>query len=542
MTEPDPSSHDTLPAAKVLPQRRLNPSLVWLVPLLTALIGGWLVVTTVLSRGPTITIAFSSGQGLEAGKTRIKYKDVDIGEVTAVTLSPDRRHILVRARLVRDAIPYLVADSRFWVVRPRISGGTVSGLDTLLSGSYIAMDVGRASQTSDTFTALDEAPIVSGDRPGRQFTLLAEDLGSLEVGSPVLYRRVPVGQVVGYRLSADGQSVAVAVFVNQPYDRYVTATSRFWHASGIDVSVDAAGVKLATQSLVAVALGGVAFDTPDSDEHQPEASPEQNFVLARDHDQAMRRVETDVKRMQVRFADSVRGLAIGAPVDFRGIVIGEVSGITLDPATVIGHPQMRVSLQIYPGRLVAAVGGRSTAIRLSDEQVARAVAKGLRAQLRTSSLLTGQLYVALDYFPAAAPAALGRAGSVTVLPSVPGDMGELQQSLTRIAHSIDRMQLDVLSADARRTLGTLNTTLSHADGLMGDVRSQDLPQLLSTLQSLQQTLDSARQSLRPDAPLQQDLRDAAREVTSAAQSVRNLSDTLQRHPEALIRGKPGDAP
>ncbi|MBV8047947.1 MAG: MCE family protein [Paludibacterium sp.] len=539
MTEPPMND---LPDARVSPRRRFHPSLVWLVPLVAALIGGWLVVSAALSRGPAITIAFDSGQGLEAGKTRIKFKDVDIGEVTSVTLSPDRRHILVEARLVREAAPYLVTDSRFWVVRPRISGGTVSGLDTLLSGSYIAMDVGHSTRSSDTFTGLTEAPIVSGDRPGRQFTLDAEDLGSLEVGSPVLFRRVPVGQVVGYRLTPDGRSVAVTVFVNQPYDRYVTGNSRFWHASGIDVSLDATGIKLATQSLVAATLGGVAFDTPDIDAQAPEAASDHLFVLARDHEQALRSGEADVKRILVRFSDSVRGLAVGAPVDFRGLVIGEVASIALDASTTIGRPQMLVGMQIYPGRLTAAAGGRPVAQRLDDAQVARAVAKGLRAQLRTASLLTGQLYVALDYFPDAAPAALTHVGGVALLPSMAGDTSELQHSLTRIARSIDRMQLDVLSADTRRTLHTLDGALHQADGLMSDVRGQGLPQLLNTLQALQQTLDSARQSLRPDAPLQQDLRDAARQVAAAAQSVRHLSDTLQRHPEALLRGKPGDAP
>ncbi|BEV71494.1 MULTISPECIES: intermembrane transport protein PqiB [unclassified Paludibacterium] len=539
MTEPDPSSF--LPEARVLPRRRINPSLVWLVPLLAALIGAWLVVNTILSRGPTITILFTSGQGLEAGKTRIKYRDVDIGEVTAVTLSPDRHHIQVKARLVREASPYLLADSRFWVVRPRISGGTVSGLDTLLSGSYIAMDVGHASQTSDHFTGLDEAPIVSSDRPGRQFTLQAEDLGSLEVGSPVLYRRVPVGQVVGYHLAPDGQSVAVAVFVNQPYDQYVRNNSRFWHASGIDVSMDANGLKLATQSLMSVALGGVAFETPDEGRGS-EASSNHVFLLARNHDQALRQVETTVLRYQVRFADSVRGLTIGAPVDFRGIAIGEVAGLALDPASPPGAPKMLVSLRIYPDRLTAVAGGKPQRAELEEAKLASAVAHGLRAQLRTASLLTGQLYVAIDYFADAPRARLGHLNGQLLLPSMPGDIGELQHSLTRIARSIDRMQLDVLSADLRRSLHTLNGTLQQTDRLMNGMSQQGLPQLLSTLQSLQQTLDSARQTLRPDAPLQQDLRDAAHEVTAAAQSVKTLTDTLQRHPEALIRGKAGEAP
>lgn len=526
--------------ATVEAKRRINPSLVWLVPLLAALIGGWLAVSAVMSRGPTITVQFSSGEGLEAGKTRIKYKDVDVGEVTSVTLSPDQHHILVTARLVKEASSLLREDSRFWVVRPRITGGTVSGLGTLLGGAYIGMDVGKSSRSRDEFTGLEEAPIITGDLPGRQFNLMTEDLGSLVVGSPVFYRRVPVGQVVGYHLTPNGQSVAVSVFINRPYDAFVSANSRFWHASGLDVTIDANGLKLDAQSMVSLAMGGVAFDTPDPESRGVPPVANQSFVLARDRDRAMRQLDPNVRSYLLYFKESLRGLSVGAPVDFRGITIGEVAAIGLEADSGSSDLAMSVKIHVYPSRLLALAGEKMLRANLEQMTLKRMVSRGLRAQLRSANLLTGQLYVAIDYFPDAHQSGIFMHNGMQVLPSVPGDLVELQHTLGRIVKRVDRMQLDALSDDMRQSLHRLNATLQRSDKLMDGVNDRVLPQTLQTLQSLQQTLGAARQSLAPDSALQQDLRDAAQQVSAAARSVQSLSDTLDRHPEALVRGKPGD--
>lgn len=542
MTEPDGREpFDNVPVAEARAPRRLSPSLVWLVPLVAAVIGGWLAVHALMARGPTITIQFASAEGIEPGKTRIKYKDVDIGEVTAVTLSPDRHHILVTADMAKQAEPYLVGDSRFWVVRPRIMGGTVSGLDTLFSGAYIDMDVGRSPAPRKDFIGLDEAPVVSGDHPGRQLTLMADDLGSLQIGSPVFFRRVPVGQVIGYRLTPDGRHVSVSVFINRPYDSFVKSTSRFWHASGLDFTVDANGLKVDSQSMVSMALGGIAFETPDAGtDGTPAAAGASNFMLARDHEQAMQQPDPDMLTFLIRFHESVRGLSVGAPVEFRGIPIGDVVSIGLDGAPSNGNVGILVTIHLSPSKLLARMPGQPSISALEHLTLRQSVSKGLRAQLRSGNMLTGQLYVALDYFPDAPRAIIGRQNGVVVLPSVTGDLTELQQSLGHIAKSIERMQLDRLSADMRRSLHTLDRTLGSTGAVMDGVNRNTLPQLQSTLVSLQRTLDAAQQTLRPDAPLQQELRDAARQVSAAARSVQTLSDTLEQHPEALIRGKPGD--
>lgn len=539
---PDEPVQQELPQARLEERRRWSPSLVWLIPVVAALIGGYLTVQAILSRGPTITIAFHNAEGLEAGKTRIKYRDVDIGEVTSVKVSEDRKSIIATAQISKEAEPYLTSDSRFWIVRPRIAGGSVSGLGTLLSGAYIGMDAGRSKTSSQRFTGLDVPPIITGDLPGRQFVLKSADLGSLDIGAPVYFRRVPVGQVVAYALDKSGQGLDLTVFINAPYDRFVVPDTRFWHASGVDLSISANGLKVNTQSLTAIALGGIAFESPSSGENAQPAAAGAVFGLAETRDVAMRTADHEVYPIRLKFQQSVRGLSVGAPVDFRGIVIGEVTAIGLEQDKARKDFNMLVDVRIFPSRLLAMSSNldkdRSLRQQLSLKQM---VTNGLRAQLRSGSLITGQLFVALDFFRDAKPAQLGHEQDMDVMPTIPGDLEELQAMMQRIARKLDKMPLESISAGLDQSVHELRAMLAATRQLMGNIDDKMLPQATQTLDKLQKTLDDTQQVLQANSPLQQDMRNAALEVSETARSVRALVDYLDRHPEALIRGKQGDA-
>jgi paraquat-inducible protein B len=361
--EPGPPD---FPEAAVKPRSRWRLQLVWLVPLVAVLIGGWLAVQAVLQKGPIITISFKTGEGIEAGKTKIKYKDVDIGLVKSVALSKDRSGVVATAELAKDATSLLVDDTRFWVVRPRISGGTVSGLGTLLSGSYIGTDVGTQAKSRRDFVGLEVPPVFAKDVPGREFLLKSEDMGSLDIGTPVFFRRLQVGQISSYNLDADGNGVTLRVFINAPYDKYVHADTRFWHASGVDLSLDTSGVKVITQSMVAILIGGVAFQSPDDAANEPAAEANTQFNLFHDRAEAMKRHDRIVETYTLSFKESsVRGLTIGAPVDFRGIVVGEVTGIYTRFNREKGEFSIPVEVQIYPERFTSRYesgvkGGRLT--------------------------------------------------------------------------------------------------------------------------------------------------------------------------------------
>jgi paraquat-inducible protein B len=547
---PEPGAPD-LPEAVAVPRRRFTPQLIWIVPIVAVLVGGWLAVRAILERGPVITITFKTAEGLEAGKTKIKYKDVEIGLVKTITLSPDRKGIVVTAELAKETEGFLREDTRFFVVRPRVTAGGVSGLGTLLSGAYIGIDIGKSRETRRNYVGLEIAPMITGDEPGRQFVLRAENLGSTDVGTLVYFRRVPVGQVVATALDKDGKGVSFTIFIRTPYDQYVTPNTRFWNASGIDVSVDASGLQVRTESVVAILVGGIAFQTEPDAPPEPPADVNTVFTLYSDRTEALKRPDRVVDTYLLLFDGSVRGLSPGAPVDFRGLNIGEVVriGVSIDPATFTF--QMPVLVKLFPQRLFARhfIGGmlpppESPAVRLS--RVKTMIDKGLRAQLRSGNLLTGQLYVALDVFPDT-PKVKGDPTAKTPpeIPTIPGTFEELQETLTGIVKKLDKLQIEEIGADARKALASLDETLKGVDVLLKRVDTDLVPDLRraldnagATLKTADTTLKSADTVLSSDSPLQSDLRQTLIELNRTLAAIRALANTLERYPESLIRGKP----
>ena len=508
-----------IPYAKLVTRLRSPISLIWIVPLVAVLIGIGLAVNAILQRGPEIELQFASAEGMEANKTKLKYKDVAVGTVKDIALADDHRSVQVTVQMDKQAAPLLVEDSRFWVVRPRFAAGGVSGLGTLLSGAYIALDPGKSASAQRRFVGLESPPLVVGDMPGRQFVLAAEDLGSLDVGAPVYYRHIPVGRVVGYAMRPDGQGVDVRVFVDAPYDHFVTATTRFWHASGIDLSVGADGMKLEMQSLLSLAAGGVAFGGGDAADG--EAPVESHFILFADQTAAFRLPDSIVQKYVLVFNESVRGLTVGAPVDFRGISAGEVSRIDIDFKRGTSDVAMAVEISLYPERF--ARQERNRPAKMLTPQAVRQVldglvAKGFRAQMRTGNLLTGQRYVALDFFPKTKAAAINWNLAIPELPTQPGSLDSLQEQLLAV---VDALQ------------GTLQRT----DRLIAHIDKDVVPELAPTLREARQTLDRANAVLSSDAPVQTELRDTLREVGRAAAAVRNLADMLEEQPQALLTGK-----
>ena len=531
-----PTEDPELPAAEPVPRSRWRMQLVWLVPIVAILIGGWLAVKAVMERGEQISISFKTGEGLEAGKTKLKFKDVDIGVVEAVSLAPDHKRVVAKAEVTRDVSDLLVDNTRFWVVRPRISGGTVSGLGTLLSGSYIDVDVGNSAKARRTFVGLEEPPVIASDVPGHEYTLHGVGLGSLDVGTPVFFRRIQVGQVASFQLDPDGHGVTVKVFVNAPYDRFVRTDTRFWHASGIDVAFDSTGLRVESQSIVSIIIGGIAFESPPDSQVETIADSSTAFQLYTNRDEAMKTHDRIVDKYVVNFTDSVRGLSVGAAVDFRGVVIGEVTAIytRFDPVTrKFSTP---VEINLYPERFTSRYQNDGDGGRITEDPRVLAnylVDHGFRFQLRSGNLLTGQQYVAVDYFPDAAKASIDWSKTPPEMPAVPRALQSLQDSVTRLLAKINSIPFDDIGKDARSTLRTTNAMLTQ-------LNSQVVPKASDTLLSAQSTLNSANAALQPDSSLQQSTEDAMRELTRTAASLRTLADYLSEHPESLVRGKSED--
>ncbi|MGH7411928.1 MAG: intermembrane transport protein PqiB, partial [Candidatus Methylomirabilis sp.] len=337
-----------VPESKTLVRKRTRLSIVWIIPVVAALIGAWVAVTRILNEGPTITIVFRSAEGLEAGKTKIHYNGVDVGTITSIRLTDDHKRVIATAEMAPKTEDFLVEDTKFWIVSPRVSGASVTGLGTLISGAYIGLEIGKSKKKQRDFVALATPPVVTVGAPGRFFVLKTTDLGSVDFGTPIYFRRLKVGEVSSYELDKDGQTLTVKVFVNTPYDQYVTPNTRFWQASGIDVSVSASGVSVQTQSVLSMMVGGLAFETPATGPVLPPAEADTVFTLYGSRAEVYKPPPKNPQTYLLVFNQSVRGLAPGAPVEFRGIQIGEVVDVHAELDTKTFEFSIPVTITVDP--------------------------------------------------------------------------------------------------------------------------------------------------------------------------------------------------
>ena len=526
------------PGAPRVSRNRWRVSLVWLVPIVAAVIGISLLVQNWRSVGPEIKITFRSAAGLQAGKTPVKYKDVMVGTVSAIALSDDGRQVVATVSLAKSAASLTRQDTRFWVVRPRIGASGISGIDTLFSGAYIAVDAGTQDELSRTFTGLEAPPTVIGGMPGKSFILHGTELGSLDIGSPVYYRQIEVGRVASYQLDKDGKGISLQVFIDAPYDNFVTTDTNFWNASGVDVSLGADGLKLRTQTIGTLIAGGVAFAAPARSAGK--AAPEMaEFTLTQDQASAMAQPDGPPVYIQLRFLQPLRGLSVGAPVQFSGVDLGKVESLSLDYEPAKRRFPTVVEIVLYPQRLGHVLGKLPKFPGDSQNQAAMflrsMVEHGLRAQARTGNVLTGQLYIALDFMPNASKVAFDVAARPIVIPTINGSFDQLQEQVASIVNKIDKIPLDSIGRNLDASLAELSATLKQ-------VNSQVLPEATQTLQQAQQTFSSAQGVLAEGAPLQQNLGMTLQEVQRTARSLRILTDLLGRNPESLLRGRPTDPP
>ncbi|KAF2408026.1 intermembrane transport protein PqiB [Pseudomonas antarctica] len=542
MTPHNADTHTSTPAGTpAIKTRRFSVSLVWIVPIVAVLVGISLVVHNVLQQGPTITLNFKTGSGLVANKTEVKYRNVVIGQVSDVALSDDQKSVNATIKLAKQAESFTREDSKFWVVRPRIGAGGVSGIDTLLSGDYIGADIGQSDTRAKQFKGLENPPPITYGEPGKRFTLHTQGLGSLDIGSPVYYRKIPVGQVVAYELDADGKGVNIEVFVHAPNDVYVTENTRFWNASGIDLSVGANGFALKTESLSSMLAGGIAFQAPPYSPNDKPAAEDHTYELFDDQQSALAPPNGQGQYMALRFDQALRGLKVGAPVEFLGVEFGKVVSINLDFDAKKRSFPINVGIVIYPQLLGEANTKllKATQHDPADEAggvrlIGTFIENGLRAQARSGNLLTGQLYIALDFFPKAEKVAFDPKLRPVNIPTIPGNLEQLQEKLEGIVNKINQLPIE-------RIAGNLDGSLVELRKGLAQLNAKTLPGVQNTLGDMSKTLQSANSTLAEDSPQREQLSQTLDELGRMSRSLRELSDYLGRHPESLIRGRPDNA-
>jgi paraquat-inducible protein B len=535
MAEQNTSESRFKDAPEAVVKVRKQFSIVWVVPLVALLIGGWLAFKAISEKGPTITITFKTAEGLEAGKTKIKYKDVEVGQVESIALGEAGSGlVIVTAEMVKGAKDHLTENTRFWVERARIGAGGAAGLGTLFAGAYIGLDLGEpGGKPALSFKGLEIPPVITTGLPGSHFKLKAKRLGSLNVGSPIYYRQFKVGQVVAFELVEDGDAVDFKIFVHAPYHEYVRKNTRFWNASGVDVSVDASGIQVNTESFMSILIGGVAFETPINLEPGAAAQEGATFKLYENREKILEKAYVKKRPWLLYFDGSVRGLNVGAPVELQGIQIGEVTDVTLEFDWEKLAFRIPVLIEMEPERIKFI--GKKTVDRKRGMEIL--VEKGLRAQLKTGSLLTGQLLVGLDLHPEASPAKINWDGRYPELPTIPTPMEEITSGVTRIVEKLDTIPLEQIGKDLQQTMANLSKTTANLQKLVQKLDANVAPAATDTLKQAQTTLIKVDRLLNADSPTGHELKRALAELADAARNIAILVDYLERHPDSLVFGK-----
>ncbi len=527
--EPPPSRRAP-PARAQLRRRRF--SFVWLIPLIAAGIAIYLGYRTFVQQGPLLTVTFTSGDGLAAGQTQVKFKAVALGTVESIDLSKDNSKVVVQVRMNRAGARFLTSHSSFWVVRPHFTPNDISGLDTLVSGAYIAVDPGTpGGHYADHFTGLVEPPSVRSDEPGQTYQLKTEGIGALGAGSPVFYRDIDVGEVLGYDVGNGLGPITVNVFVRAPFDQLIRDKSHFWKSSGVTAGLQGDGFHVEFQSLQAVISGSIAFDVPKDVATTPPSPNNTQFPLYNSESDAVAAGYKKQIPLVAYFESSVAGLAAGAPVDVLGVQVGVVTEVRLIVDPFKGGAKARVAMALQPDRVVQ--DGEFPNNLDPDIVMQKMVSHGLRAELETLSYITSQKGVTLAFVPNAASAKIGMEGDAILLPSEPGGLDNVLTTASQITTELAKIPFEKIGKDADKLLVSANNTIGGAQ------MKQTLAALSDTLKHANATLNGVNQSYGSDSDFQRQLEQVMSQANDALRSIKLLSDYLDRHPESLLLGRSG---
>lgn len=534
MTENDPLAYartkePPLKEPEIRRRRRISP--IWVLPVVAVIVAAWLGYTAFAEKGPVITVSFKTASGLEPGKTKIKYHDIELGVVQHIEPAPDLSHVVVSAQMNKTSEGHLKEGTHFWVVRPRLGLTSLSGIETLVSGNYIEMDPGPGPAPERHFTGLEQPPVVRSDEPGTSYVVTTDKIGSISSGSPVFFRGIAVGEVIDYTFDGTQKSIPIRLFVKKPYDAIIHDGTQFWNASGINVTAGANGIKVEIESLEAVLAGGIAFETPEAAAVGEPAKAETTFTLYDNRAAAVEAGYTERARVLVEFQGSVRGLEVGAPVEAQGIPIGRVVDFKLVVDATAHTVRVPAVLEIDAAR-VGIVNQPPEAFG-KGSLLRQLVALGMRAQLRTSSLITGSLIVALDFFPDAPPAEVVETDTYPKLPTVPTQMESLTRSVSQTLDKLAALPLDDVVQGARQTLDAAQQLMREANAKSGPL----LTSLRQTSEAADMALKGINASYGRESQIRGDLASLLRQLQDTAKSVKTLVTYLEEHPNSVILGK-----
>ncbi len=521
MTEPEHAQATIKKSKKI--------SMVWFIPVLALALGAWLVYKNEKDQGPLITITFNTAAGLEAGNTKIKYKDVQLGIVESIDLKKDLSGVVVSARMDKDTASYLNVNTKFWVVRPRVGIGGISGLGTLLSGAYIGIDSSQDGKQADSFIGLESPPPRDHTIAGTNITLIADEPGSLHTGSPIYYKQFQVGEIDSVTLAEDFSNVDVKAFVEAPYDELLNQNSNFWNVSGISAELSANGISIQMQSIESLISGGIAFDSPTVIDDQQFDASEKIFRLYENKKEVGQRIYTNKELYILNFDQSIRGLNIGAPVDYRGIEVGKVVSIDVQYNEESDEIFIPILIEVEPERVGLTIDDETLTPEQELQEFQRLLDDGFRAKLQSGNLLTGQLFISLDLIEDSEPVKAKLFNGYPQIPTISTDLGQITQNFNEILEKVNKLEIEKIVENVDSAVTELRKLLDDADN-----------KVIAVLNGVDRTLSDARtlmKGLDEDSITRYELNALFKEIQEAARSVRTLVETIEENPSSVIFGK-----
>ena len=508
-------------------------SAVWIIPLLALVMGASVVIHSLMTQGPTITLSFATAQGLEAGKTKIKLLNVDVGLVESVAIKPDLSGVSATVKLDQSVRPLLREDTRFWVVRARVGASGVSGLGTILAGAYIEMAPGVGTIDMQEFVGLEAPPLTHAEAPGLRLSLFSQHAGSVSTGDAVLYNGYKVGRVEAMIFDTDQRQAQYDIFVDAPFHELVDTSTRFWDASGISFEASAEGFKVRTASLESIILGGVAFGNHPKLPTGASAENGREFKLYGSYDEILENPYLHGEYYVVLFSQSIAGLLPGAPVNFRGLQVGYVDRLMVKERTIHaelgGGAPIPVLIYLEPARLDAPDSTESVA--QFKKAIELGVPQGMRATLENGNLITGKKLISIDYFSGEEPAELGQFEEYTVIPTIKTGIARMETQVRTFLDTLNDLALEETVTKANETLGSLSATLNSANEILGSDAVKALPgELTAALEGLRYTLDG----LSSDSVISQRLGASANLLNETLENIKALTRQLSIKPNSII--------
>ncbi len=508
-------------------------SVIWIIPIVALALGLWMVIHTKMSEGPLIHVSFDTAEGIVAAKTKVKYLNVEVGQVEDVDLNDSMDGVVAAVRIDHDAKHLLFKDTQFWVVRARVGAGSVSGLGTLLGGAYLELSPGKEKTKHFEYVGLETPPLTPAGAPGITLDLYSKQAGSVSTGDAILYNGYKVGRVEAMEFDEEQDLVRYDLFIDAPYDQLVNDAVRFWNVSGISVKASAGGVDIKTGSLDTILLGGVAFRLPDGVEAGASVENGADFKLYDSYDALQEQPYEHSIEYVVEFSQSLRGLLPGAPVEYRGIPIGSVKRIMAtelmsNPNEQRGAP-IPVLISIEPGRL--GLPDTQASVDLVKNDLIESVPLGMRASLETGSIITGSLYINIDYYDNAASAQIDEFNEYTLIPSVETGLARIEQQLSDFLTKVNALPIEKTMHSVDNLVITMTEMLESVDKLLNDRNTKKLSaEMIETLTAVREILDG----LSPDGQMFQSAEGSMNKLNQTLYNLDELTRTLSDKPNALI--------